>query len=99
MKPLIFVGFYFFSEIGQAFNLLGKDPDCRVIILSGNGKAFCAGIDLNFLMQSGFANADEDLDTARKSFRILPMIKDFQSYHMALEKVINSLNPAIELGG
>jgi len=73
-------------EIGQAFNLLGKDPDCRVIILSGNGKAFCAGIDLNFLMQSGFANADEDLDTARKSFRILPMIKDFQSYHMALEK-------------
>ena len=48
---------------------------------------------------SGFANADEDLDTARKSFRILPMIKDFQSYHMALEKVINSINPGFELGG
>merc|ERR1719510_2436291 len=52
------------SEIGDAFNLLGKDPDCRVIIFSGNGRAFCAGIDLNFLMQSGISNSDEDLDTS-----------------------------------
>ena len=44
---------FFFREIGEAFNLLGKDPDCRVIILSGNGKAFCAGIDLNDLMALG----------------------------------------------
>ena len=36
--------FYFWnSEIGEAFKLLGDDPDCRVIIFSGNGKAFCAG--------------------------------------------------------
>jgi len=73
-------------EIGQAFNLLGKDPDCRVIILSGNGNAFCAGIDLNFLMQTQMDNADEDLDIARKCLRALPLIKEFQSWHMAIEK-------------
>ena len=77
---------YYFSEIGQAFNMLGKDPDCRVIILSGNGKAFCSGIDLSDLMELGnVVNSDED--TARKSMRMLNVIKTFQSYFMAMEKV------------
>ena len=31
-------------EIGEAFKVLGEDPDCRVIVFSGNGKGFCAGI-------------------------------------------------------
>jgi hypothetical protein len=35
--------FLFGREIGEAFKVLGQDPDCRVIILSGNGKAFCSG--------------------------------------------------------
>ena len=77
---------YYFSEIGQAFNMLGKDPDCRVIILSGNGKAFCSGIDLSDLMELGnVVNSDED--TARKSMMMLNVIKTFQSYFMAMEKV------------
>ena len=60
---------FFFSEIGLAFNTLGKDPDCRVIILSGNGKAFCSGIDLKDLMDVGnIINSDED--TARKSLKL-----------------------------
>ena len=50
----------FFREIGEAFNLLGKDPDCRVIILSGNGKAFCAGIALNDLMALGSVVNDNE---------------------------------------
>ena len=52
----------FFREIGEAFNLLGKDPDCRVIILSGNGKAFCAGIDLNDLIVLGNIVNDNDIE-------------------------------------
>lgn len=74
------------SEIGQAFNLLGKDPDCRVIILSGNGKAFCAGIDLNDLMALGSVVNDDELDTARKSIKLLTVIKKFQNHHMEIEK-------------
>ena len=66
---------------------MGKDPDCRVIILSGNGKAFCAGIDLNDLMALGSVVNDDELDTARKSIKLLTVIKKFQNHHMEIEKV------------
>ena len=39
-----------FREIGEAFRTLGDDPDCRVIVMSGNGKMFCSGMFLGFLM-------------------------------------------------
>ena len=84
---LILFFYLFFREIGQAFNLLGKDPDCRVIILSGNGKAFCAGIDLNDLIALGSVVNDDELDTARKSIKLLTVIKKFQNHHMEIEKV------------
>ena len=38
-------------------------------------------------MQTQMDNADEDLDIARKCLRALPLIKEFQSWHMAIEKV------------
>ena len=77
---------FFFSEIGLAFNTLGKDPDCRVIILSGNGKAFCSGIDLKDLMDVGnIINSDED--TARKSLKLFNIVKDYQNWFMEMEKV------------
>ena len=87
---LILFFYLFFREIGQAFNLLGKDPDCRVIILSGNGKAFCAGIDLNDLIALGSVVNDDELDTARKSIKLLTVIKKFQNHHMEIEKVESS---------
>ena len=58
-----------------------------MIILSGNGKAFCAGIDLNDLMALGSVVNDDELDTARKSIKLLTVIKNFQNYHMEIEKV------------
>lgn len=38
------------DEMKSIFENLHEDPDCRVIILSGEGKHFCAGIDLSLLM-------------------------------------------------
>lgn len=35
------------AELTSALNQLGSDAECRVIILSGIGRAFCAGLDLN----------------------------------------------------
>ena len=54
----------FFLAIGQN-NFGNKIPfifqrDCRVIILSGNGKVFCAGIDLNYLMALGSVVNDDE---------------------------------------
>jgi enoyl-CoA hydratase/carnithine racemase len=36
-------------ELNQALMDLDSDPSCRVILLKGAGKAFCAGIDVNEL--------------------------------------------------
>lgn len=38
------------EEMKQAFEDLHDNPDVRVIVLSGEGKHFCAGIDLQLLM-------------------------------------------------
>lgn len=34
------------KDMAQAFKSLDKDPSIRVIILSGSGRSFCAGVDL-----------------------------------------------------
>ena len=37
------------AELTAAFDTLATDPDLRVIVLGGHGKAFCAGADLNWM--------------------------------------------------
>ena len=37
------------EEIVAAFNLAKDDPGVRVVILTGKGRAFCAGVDLDYL--------------------------------------------------
>lgn len=37
------------SEMKQCFDELGENPDCRVVVLSGAGKFFNAGIKTIFL--------------------------------------------------
>lgn len=38
-------------EIGACFDGLARDADTRAIVLSGQGKAFCADIDLKVAME------------------------------------------------
>jgi enoyl-CoA hydratase/carnithine racemase len=40
-----------FMEIGQALDDADKDDNIRVVVIKGNGKAFCAGVDLKFSME------------------------------------------------
>lgn len=39
------------QELYTAFTALGADDSVRVVVLQGNGKAFCAGADLAYLQQ------------------------------------------------
>ncbi|CAK9324857.1 unnamed protein product [Citrullus colocynthis] len=50
-----------FAELRRAFSYLDQNPDVHVIILSGSGKHFCAGIDL----KSTFSNFQKLLSEER----------------------------------
>lgn len=41
------------EEMKTIFEALDENPDVRVVVLSGEGKHFCAGIDLQMLMDIG----------------------------------------------
>jgi enoyl-CoA hydratase len=54
------------SDFVDAFNDCTQDEDIRVVILTGNGKAFCAGFDLKELASSdGDASEEADNIVAR----------------------------------
>ena len=39
------------EELAQAWKMLAEDPDARVAILTGTGRAFCAGMDVKEMSQ------------------------------------------------
>jgi len=41
------------EELMLAFTALAADADCRVIVLEGEGKSFCAGADIAEMRASG----------------------------------------------
>ncbi|MDA0979670.1 MAG: enoyl-CoA hydratase [Proteobacteria bacterium] len=52
-------------RIAEVFKALGKDAETKVIILTGNGRAFTAGLDLKELGQTGMGTGDsvrEEID-------------------------------------
>ena len=61
-------------EIAEAVGRADRDPDTRVLIITGAGRAFCAGGDLNQL--GGSTNGDGqgwtsgNADEVRRSFRL-----------------------------
>ncbi len=50
------------SDFVSVFNACTEDRDIRVIILTGSGKAFCAGFDLKELGSSDTTNTAEEAD-------------------------------------
>src|SRR4030088_418763 len=41
------------AEIGEAFERLEADPDCRTIVLAAESRSFCAGADFSKRMDTG----------------------------------------------
>jgi len=62
------------EELHEAFSLLGADGDVRVIVLAGEGKAFCAGADVHWMQASLELTLDENLEDARALSRMLRAI-------------------------
>jgi len=72
------------SEMRAVFEHLDDNPEVRVIILSGEGKHFCAGIDLSLLMD---LNRHEEIDCeGRKREDLRKFIYFLQDCITAIEK-------------
>lgn len=54
------------AELTQAAAALGADPSVRVVVMTGAGKSFCAGGDLDWMRAQMQADADTRAGGARK---------------------------------
>ncbi len=62
------------GEIRQAFEQAGSDPAVRCIVLAAEGKAFCAGADLNWMRRMADYNRQQNIDDAGELARMLRTI-------------------------
>jgi len=53
------------SSLTRTFAEIGKDPAVRVMILAGNGPAFCAGADLNWMKRMAGYSYEQNLADAK----------------------------------
>lgn len=71
------------QELQQAMEWCDAQPQVRAVVLSGNGKHFCAGIDLAMLMN--MQRAIEDSCEARKRDKLRRLIVGLQANVSSLE--------------
>ncbi|RLF59383.1 MAG: enoyl-CoA hydratase [Thermoplasmata archaeon] len=53
------------KELTQCFQEMSKDKKVRIIILTGNGKSFCAGADLNWMKSMVNYSKEENIRDSR----------------------------------
>lgn len=63
------------AELAEAFQVLGADAEVRAIILSGQGRAFSAGADLQWMKRASVATYEWNHDDARRFADMLHRIE------------------------
>ncbi|KAM3968592.1 delta(3,5)-Delta(2,4)-dienoyl-CoA isomerase, mitochondrial [Aphomia sociella] len=84
-------------ELEVCFRSLHDNPECRVIMLSGRGKHFTAGIDLQYLI-NGFTEVNEMDDAGRKARLFYGWIKKAQANITSLEECIKPVLNVVHQG-
>ncbi|KAM9853676.1 delta(3,5)-Delta(2,4)-dienoyl-CoA isomerase, mitochondrial [Aulostomus maculatus] len=74
----------FWRQMVDCFNEIAGDPDCRVVLVSGAGKVFTAGIDL-MDMASDVLQPRGD-DSARVSWNLRKTIAKYQETFSVIER-------------
>ncbi|CAD6197868.1 unnamed protein product [Caenorhabditis auriculariae] len=74
------------QEMKTVFDGLAENPKCRSIVISGEGKSFCAGIDLKAGMGEIIKIIQDDLDVGRKGRGIRRIITVCQDGFTAIQK-------------
>ena len=78
------------NELSHFFSYAEKDPQIRVIVLRGRGNIFCAGGDLNWMLES--KNLPENLQTGYVLSKLFQKLYEF-------EKPIVSVVEGSAMGG
>jgi len=73
----------FWSDIHSAFQHVERDPEVRVVLLSGAGRVFTAGLDLTAM--GGGLGGGGKADVARTAFAIRRLGKSWQDAFNAIE--------------
>ena len=62
------------AELTAVFSEIAKRPEVRCVVLAGNGPAFCAGADLNWMKRMAGYTREENLADASALARMLEVI-------------------------
>jgi len=75
-RPAVFNAFdeAMITELDAAFAALGQDPSVRVVVLSGAGRHFSAGADLQWMQRASQASQAWNLQDARRFTQMLHRI-------------------------
>ena len=84
------------NELKACFEVLDESPEARVIILSGNGKHFCSGIDISLLM--GMQQRTDDACDGRKREKMRKIILELQAPINAIQNCSKPVIAAIHGG-
>lgn len=74
------------AEITEQFELLDADSNIRLVVLSGEGKSFCAGADLNWMSSMVEYSMEENIADSRN------LAKMFQTINYFSKPVIGKIN-------
>ncbi|XP_078001327.1 delta(3,5)-Delta(2,4)-dienoyl-CoA isomerase, mitochondrial-like [Glandiceps talaboti] len=89
----------FWREMVECFNTIADDSDCRVVVLTGAGRAFTAGLDVMDHVEIFSSEGDG----ARIAFKMKNFIKGYQETFNVIEKcnkpVIAAIHNACVGGG
>ena len=81
------------EDIFAALNAAQEDSSVRVVILTGAGKAFCSGMDLETLQAIAKQTHDENLADSRRMARMFQLVYGFP------KPLITAVNGAAIAGG
>ena len=85
------------SELHAAFNALAEDRSCRVIVLTGAGRGFCAGLDLT---EGASPPSAKGLGRAQAGMAVQKMIAGLVPKMRAMpQPIIAAVNGAASGGG